>query len=248
MARWPVARWEPVAQHGGTLQPIAVCLHHQAGLGDPAPVYAFRDVSAHFWLPYEGQPIQHVDTNIQAWHGVAHNAYSIGVETEGCQSPPNADRLNAYQIDMFAELMRWANTTHGIPLVLSESVTTPGLNYHRCQGGPPTGCPCDVRVNARAEILAKAGGKPTPPTPIPTPPPSTHPPYPGTLLVDFTAGHGTATWQAQMAHRGWAITVDDQYGPQSAQICRQFQAEKHLSVDGIVGPQTWEAAWTAPVT
>lgn len=159
MARWPAARWESCPNYSGTLNPIAVCLHHQAGNGDPLPIYLARGVSAHFWIPRSGQPVQHVDTGNQAWHGMtSHNQHSIGVETEGCANPPNADPLTENQLDQFAALMAWAHTTHGIPLVLSESTTTPGLNYHRCAGGPATGCPCDVRKNARAEILARAAG------------------------------------------------------------------------------------------
>lgn len=56
------------------------------------------------------------------------------------------------------------------------------------------------------------------------------------------------TWQAQMARRGWSIAQDGRYGPASEQVCRSFQAEKNLGADGLVGPQTWSASWTAPVT
>jgi hypothetical protein len=95
-----------------------------------------------------------------------------------------------------------------------------------------------------------SGAVTPPPTPTPTPPPSggAAPPWPGTYLADYTAGGGTAQWQAQMAARGWSLDVDDEYGPASANVCRQFQAEKGLEVDGVVGPITWDAAWTAPVT
>jgi murein L,D-transpeptidase YcbB/YkuD len=68
------------------------------------------------------------------------------------------------------------------------------------------------------------------------------------MLVNFTQGHGTATWQQQMANRGWALAVDDLYGGESEQVCRQFQSEKGLDADGVVGPLTWDATWTAPVT
>lgn len=165
MPRWPRARWEPCSNFSGTTAIRSVCLHHQAGWGDPLPVYNSRNVSAHFWLPLTGDPIQHVDTANRAWHGGtdALNTYAIGVETEGCGNPPHADPLTDNQLNLFAELMVWANATHGVPLQLSETATTPGLNYHRCQGGYPTGCPCDVRLNARAEILRRAAG----PTPIP---------------------------------------------------------------------------------
>lgn len=159
MGRWNQARWQPLGRNfGGPLRPIAVCLHHQAGNGNPYQVYLSRGVSAHFWIPKSGQPVQHLDTSVQAWHGIAHNAYSIGVETEGCGAPPHAEKLTESQLKWFGELMKWANRTHGIPLQLSESVTQKGLNYHRARGGPATGCPCAVRVNQRAEILRRARG------------------------------------------------------------------------------------------
>lgn len=63
--------------------------------------------------------------------------------------------------------------------------------------------------------------------------------------VDSTNVH---TWQQQMRNRGWGISVDGDYGDQSYDICRQFQAEKGLGVDGLVGPNTWAATWNAPVT
>lgn len=56
-------------------------------------------------------------------------------------------------------------------------------------------------------------------------------------------------WQEQMRRRGWTITADGLYGPATAKVARQFQAEKGgLAVDGLVGPATWAAAWSEPVT
>jgi hypothetical protein len=97
-----------------------------------------------------------------------------------------------------------------------------------------------------AEVLAMAGGVPA--APVTPAPPAGAPPFPGTLLVNVTSGHGTAQWQTQMAGRGWTIAVDDVYGGQSEHVARQFQTEKGLTVDGIVGPETWDAAWVEPVT
>jgi peptidoglycan hydrolase-like protein with peptidoglycan-binding domain len=57
-----------------------------------------------------------------------------------------------------------------------------------------------------------------------------------------------ATWQAQMQHRGWALPPTGVYTRQSERICRAFQTEKGLVVDGLVGPVTWGAAWEAPIT
>lgn len=57
-----------------------------------------------------------------------------------------------------------------------------------------------------------------------------------------------ATWQAQMAVRGWAITADGLFGPVSDGVARAFQSQEHLTADGLVGPATWSASWTAAVT
>lgn len=63
-------------------------------------------------------------------------------------------------------------------------------------------------------------------------------------------GHSAelATWQRQMAKRGWRITADGRYGPQTATVAKAFQREKGLVADGLIGAQTWIAAWTATVT
>lgn len=76
------------------------------------------------------------------------------------------------------------------------------------------------------------------------------PVWPGRLLAypPLTVGDDVETWQAQMKHRGWSIAADRMYGPDSRDVCRRFQAEKGLDVDGVVGPVTWRAAWEAPIT
>jgi len=63
-------------------------------------------------------------------------------------------------------------------------------------------------------------------------------------------------WQQRMRDRGWPITVDGLYGPKDAstpqgntyEIALAFQREKGLQADGLIGKETWDAAWTSPVT
>lgn len=50
-----------------------------------------------------------------------------------------------------------------------------------------------------------------------------------------------------MLARGWNISTDGVYGNQSQLVCRLFQGEHGLEVDGVVGEETWNAAWTEPV-
>ena len=62
-----------------------------------------------------------------------------------------------------------------------------------------------------------------------------------------TQGRDVARWQERMLARGNPLVVDGIYGPASQEACRHFQEEQGLTVDGIVGAQTWRAAWAAPV-
>jgi hypothetical protein len=80
--------------------------------------------------------------------------------------------------------------------------------------------------------------------------PGAGPAWPGRYLryPPVTVGDDVRAWQGRMAARGWRIAVDGAYGPGSREVCRRFQSEKRLGVDGIVGPATWRAAWAAPVT
>lgn len=55
-------------------------------------------------------------------------------------------------------------------------------------------------------------------------------------------------WQAQMAKRGWKIKATGTFDAASDKVCRKFQEEKGFDVDGKVGPTTWAAAWTSPLT
>ena len=104
-----------------------------------------------------------------------------------------------------------------------------------------------------AAHLHRIGSAATPPAAKPAPAkPSTPkaPAFPGTLLryPPATRHASVRTWQTQMRARGWKITVDGVYGPASKTICQQFQREKKLKADGIVGPATWRATWESPIT
>jgi peptidoglycan hydrolase-like protein with peptidoglycan-binding domain len=55
-------------------------------------------------------------------------------------------------------------------------------------------------------------------------------------------------WEHQMVHRGWHMREDGKFDKNEDALTRKFQREKGLADDGKVGPDTWKAAWTAPVT
>lgn len=82
----------------------------------------------------------------------------------------------------------------------------------------------------------------------PDPQAGSAPQFPGRVLEKGVRGEDVRSWQARMAQRGWTIGVDGDFGPGSDAVCRKFQAEKALGVDGKVGPKTWATTWDAPVT
>lgn len=120
--------------------------------------------------------------------------------------------------------------------------------------GYATSCPGEPLyrwVQGGAQRAAMPSPEPSPkPSPAPSVP-AGPPRFPGRLMrVTSPMLHGddVRDWQQQMARRGWRITVDGWYGPASAAVARAFQAEKGLTVDGVVGEQTWRAAFVLPVT
>jgi hypothetical protein len=179
------------------------------------------------------------------------------------------------QANMLANCAAWIAeeaAAFGIPIVKLSPSQAQGSSAGVCGHGdlgswggghtdPGPNFPWDQVIS-----MAKGGAAPapTPPAPTPAPPSGSGPAWPygpsdylGQPSSDPLCHSGyyggvdqanVSTWQAQMAARGWGIGVDGMYGPSSESICRQFQQEKGLSADGLCGPQTWAATWTAPVT
>ncbi|REE97302.1 peptidoglycan-binding protein [Thermomonospora umbrina] len=110
-----------------------------------------------------------------------------------------------------------------------------------------------VRRRVRSSSVIAGFGRPNYDGKEPPPPsrPGTKAPkWPGRYLTQppIMSGDDVRTWQTQMKKRGWRLTADGRYGPRSEEVCRSFQREKGLKVDGVVGPQTWRQAWEAPLT
>jgi hypothetical protein len=84
--------------------------------------------------------------------------------------------------------------------------------------------------------------------------PMTPPPFLHKQLSVADQDHfriGVHMWQDRMAKRGWPITVDGYFGPQSAAIAKTFAAEKRIhltALPGEVDKGVWDAAWSLPVS
>ncbi|WP_329564654.1 peptidoglycan recognition protein family protein [Kitasatospora sp. NBC_01266] len=262
MARMLGAEWigpTPNQYTGGQQEVRGLVLHIQQGTEAGSEAWfktAAAQASAHFLNPKAGGLRQLVDTADAAWAEMAGNRQWISVENEGV----SGDSLTASQLENAAQLYAWLHGEYGVPLQATDDPNGQGLGWHGMGGdawGGHPDCPGDPIKAQRAAILARAQQILTPtavpapqPAPAPAPAPA-GPPWPGEYLrLQPTMLHdaNVRTWQQRMSDRGWALTVDGWYGQQSQTVCRQFQQEKGLTVDGIVGPQTWTAAWADPIT
>jgi hypothetical protein len=76
------------------------------------------------------------------------------------------------------------------------------------------------------------------------------PKWPGrflTLTSPFAKGKDIETWKTKMSTRGYKFSGPiDTYDKNTYDTALKFQGDKHLSLDGVVGPITWRAAWELP--
>ena len=206
---------------------------------------------------------EYVSRGNKAWTECAFNP--VGVSAELCTPKgasgtwTRADWLNRMlMLDNCAEWVAEEARAFGIPLVRLTPAQAQGTGRGICQHRDLGSAGCghtDCGPNFPLDyVLAKAK----------TFMPSAYPPFPypadhyiGTPRPDphchsgcygGTDAANTRTWQQKMRDRGWAIVVDGCFGTQSETVCKQFQREKGLAADGLVGPVTWAKTWTAPVT
>ena len=108
----------------------------------------------------------------------------------------------------------------------------------------------DPSLQERANAAWGGASPAAPPKPIRpgTPAPPWEHEHPGYIERPHPQCQATLRWQRQMAERGWTIDDDGIYGVDAETVCQAFQREKGLTVDGVLGPNTWKAAWEAPVT
>jgi peptidoglycan hydrolase-like protein with peptidoglycan-binding domain len=220
-------------------------------------------VSSHVGIDDKlGKIGEYVTRGNKAWTQGNANPVSVAAELCAFASWSNSTWMNSHA-NMLNNCARWIaeeSGKFGIPITKLTASQAQGSGRGVCQhrdlgtwGGNHSDCgngfPMDHVLNMARDMLAGGSGGGGGGT---TPPPTTGKAPP--LHVDYFGQSHNRTcgdvqvWQAQMSGRGWTISVDGEFGPQSENVCRQFQSEKGLSVDGMVGPNTWEATWSAPIT
>lgn len=213
-----------------------------------------------------GTIAEYVKRDRAAWAQGNYNSASICIEMctpKGAANGWSRDywlTKQGWLLDNTAEWVAEEARAYGIPLVKLTGSQATGGGRGLCghvdiqpadRTDPGKGFPWDY-------IIAKATGtKPPAAGGGGTAPPASGggsaPAMPGDSQPWFGQGtrsrsSGVRMWQQKMRDRGWSISVDGDFGPASDKVCRQFQADKRLGVDGKVGAQTWGATWTSPVT
>lgn len=76
--------------------------------------------------------------------------------------------------------------------------------------------------------------------------------FPAGEVVSLEHGRYRAevrAWQARMAQRGWTISVDGYFGPQSSAIASAFAAEKGISATaGTLNASVYNGAWSLKIS
>ena len=158
--RYPGAEWRPVSVNyrSGGNTPKFMIIHIMQGTLAGSDSW-FRNpaaqVSAHFGVGKDGTVIQWVDTSDTAWHAMAANGCSIGVEHEG----DSGDVLTAAQVKADAKLLAWVAEHHAVPVSLARSPQGSGLAYHAmgaASWGGHLQCPGQPVVAQLPQIIALA--------------------------------------------------------------------------------------------
>lgn len=230
-------------------------------------------IESHFHIPKVGQVEQYRDTDYEADANTEANPFAISVETQGYAFGV----WNDHQLAEIKALILWANRVHGIPLKVVDRWDGSGIGFHTQFPGRwdkrGASCPGPDRKRQFHEAIApwlaevaKGAAQATKPKPTPAKKPAATatakaPRFPLPRGYYFGPRSGPRysvsgyyshradlrRWQQRMRDRGWSLTADGLYGPTTAKVARQFQAEKGLPVDGLIGAQTWAAAWTEPI-
>jgi hypothetical protein len=252
--------WTPTGNYSGGSSKRLIVLHTTEGFTGPngaydCAVYFKGDVGASSQVcidDHRGKVWECVSRVNGSWTQCNYNSVSVSAEQCGYASWSRDYWLNSHGnlLHNTADWIAEEAKALGIPIRELSGPDGSGVTYHSRLGSsgcghsdPGSGYPLD-------KVLEWAGGSAST-----APPPSGGGSAPA-LHVDYFGpayGHNyqcgdVRTWQDKMRSRGWSIDVDGVYGPASEGICRQFQSEKGLGVDGLVGPATWSATWSAPVT
>lgn len=208
-----------------------------------------------------------VDDDDTAWCAPGANADGLHAEMAGRAAQNATDWNDAYSVatmnDCADQCAEWADKyripVRGLSDAQVADGVTKGFTTHAQisrvfkrsdHWDPGTGFPFAAflgKVNValrKRNASSPALHKPVPPR---KPASISVPAFPG-YCRRGSYGNAVIQVQKRMRARGWTISVDGAYGPQTESVIRAFQQEKGIGNDGIVGPITWRKMWTAKIT
>lgn len=158
MTRCPDARWEPVGNHSGPMSAHDGLILHVAEAHQDVHDWfnnPSSQASSTFWVGENGELVQYVDADEDAWAQAGGNPTYNSVETAGYST----SGLTKQQIKSLATLYAWGHRTYGWPLQLAEKPGDKGFGWHGMGGtawGGHFSCPGDKRKAQRKQILRAA--------------------------------------------------------------------------------------------
>jgi hypothetical protein len=168
MARCDFAKWRPLPENStqGRIDPTQAILHTAVDAPGETDLYGFFargdiTVESHFFIQFDGDIIQYMDTGVRADANRDANGRAISIETEDDGAPEQRPWSDA-QIVSIKRLLRWIHETHPkVPLTQCVAWDAPGIGWHAMWGAPsrwtPSAgktCPGSVRIAQTKQIIA----------------------------------------------------------------------------------------------
>jgi peptidoglycan hydrolase-like protein with peptidoglycan-binding domain len=246
---------ENILEHAGRFNAHhGIEFHVQAGTGrDIFQTEVERGFPIATWNVDDlGQVRQYLDFRLAAWHGDSVSQYAFGIEHTGT----GLVALKPKQLDASAALcaaiieMTGAVFGETIPLLKVPRVSVENFktvhgfwDHDDVDNGPlnENGHTDHLIGRTWAAQLTKIGD-------FLKRRPVVAPVFHGTLLRLGVDAPDVIVWKKRMAVKGLFALDTENDGPNYGTVIERsteaFQTRKGLAVDGIVGPQTWEAAWS----
>ena len=192
----------------------------------------------------------------RTWHGLGYSGVASGAspaeqdqaaqrlyQSRGWEPWPSCSAKLGLVDDRTAD--RGTQRPPLAPVVVPSPSPTPSPTAPVAPAAPAAPTAPVIAVAAPAPVVAPVVTAPAPVAATPT------------VVNSVTGWHGqyltvadvsdvradVKAWQLKMVAAGYPITVDGQYGPQSAAATTKFETAHGLAVEspGIVGPQVWAA-------
>jgi peptidoglycan hydrolase-like protein with peptidoglycan-binding domain len=220
---------------GGSVR--AVVLHSTAGgASSPYPTFARGSACSHFWVGYDGQIEQFMDT---AWKDAADlynggGPYVVSIETASNTS--GTDAWTSAQLKSIVKLVTWICDHYDIPARQSRYAGDAGIGWHRLgiDGNFPSGLHGGRRQIGRGDVWSTAFGKVCPGDKrIDQVVDSV---IPGVLsnLGIGDGGGGTSKPDPRPTQDGNEVDVDGHWGPATTRALQRIQG---THVDGVISGQ-----------